>query len=586
MVQRMGKRHLARCVVLWTCLVGCAALVGACASVHEAPELGSHEAGGSRGAEDDPGGGPAVAGSAVDGPATEEPGTPAPGRDAPTTGGDPEDAPLDPSAPLAVAQAGDTLVVISATGAVVAELPAFADLEANRTAAYHELQSVGDHVLIARAECRDLGPFVAIVNDPSLPPPGSCWQYAMLLRRPDFELVWQRKSEPLAYTAVLRLGEAGAVSIGESSFGAHTPRTIVVDLDGREHVFDGLSPLSAPNAEGFIAVRIDDSDLAPGYAFVHPDAPEPQRLSVPMHPLGPAGRDALIITEPQLEHDVAFTYLGVDDAGRPALVHERPEGATRIDLGAAPEGDTELEIRLTPRAWLLVGYDPTTRTRRPFRSVTRDDHRVIDFLLPTNVASWEMRGGVENGDWLRLEDEGEGDFAYGWVDASTGSFKHAPPPWPGTRPFETDYCRSTDFVTEAGRALVHLRDDAVGRAYLEGDYGELSPISAPFIEAVSVHSQQVGETFVFRPVAHTATYCPEPVWGEASAGVEVVRGGQVQFLRGSRSLVLDDRLAPGMLSPDGRFVAELLQDQPPVLHDLVTGEVTTLERIDTFHAWL
>lgn len=555
------------------------AALAACASGREVPGLGSDpepsEAEGARGG--DSGAGPA-GGSGQGDDAPRDPPLGALPDAAPSVPPDATaDAPKD--APVAITRAGDAFFAVSASGEVLLELPAFDAFQQLRPMAYVEIQTRGEHVLIARAECHEpsaLDPNVTGLDAP----PGSCRHYAMLLRRDGLELLWQRKSELLAVGAVARLGESGAVSLAEVAFEPFAWRTVVIDTSGQEHVFAGTSALSAPDRDGFVAVLRDTDSLAGDYGFVAPGAPAVQPLSVPMLPWGPAAQDAVIRRGPQVDGDAGFTYLGVDDRGGPLLVHERPRDVARVEL-PAPSGE-ELELMIAAHAWMLVAFDREAFTRRPWRSVTRDGHEVLSPSLPEGFAATDVE--LPHGDWLRVSDQGE---AYGWLDASTGRWK-APPPAPeGQRRFSTgENCDSTDFVTEDGQALVHLRDDVVGHAYLEAEDGVLQALGTPIVDAVYVATARVAETFEIRPLPRDATYCPEPVWPATPPAGELLRGGQVQYLRGERSLVVEDPLARTWLSPNGRFVAVRQLDQAPVLHDLTGGRSVTLTDMDAFEGWL
>ncbi len=483
--------------------------------------------------------------------------------------------PEDPSRPVAITRSGETFFAVSASGEVVAQLPAFEGFESLRPWANVDIQVRGEHVLVARSECTEPSP-----TDPM--PLTSCRHYAMLLRREGLELAWQRKSELLAYDAVARLGESGAVSIAELETGTYASRAVVIDTDGDEHAFAGVSPQSAPDGDGFISVLLETSDNPTQYGFVGPGATAMQPLSVPMLPKGPAAQDALILPSPQFDGDAAFTYLGVDDQGAPLLVHERPHDVARIELEAPPGEEDELELSPTAHAWMLVAYDRGDRTRRPWRSVTRDTHEVLVPSLPTNFIPSEV--SFPSGDWFRLASE---SGAYGWLDASTGRWKPQPSLPTGKRLFSAgDYCHSTDFVTEDGYALVHLRDDVVGHAYLESDYGALLALSAPIIDAVYVTSQRIGETFEIHPLPQNYTYCPDSAWPETPPEGDLLRGGQVQYLRAGRSRVVDELSGRTWLSPSGRFVAALPFDGAPVLHDLDGGEGVTLSDMDSLDGWL
>jgi hypothetical protein len=468
---------------------------------------------------------------------------------------------------------------VSAGGEVLLELPAFDAFVQLRGEVYVEVQARGEHVLIARSECHypsALDPNVVALDAP----PESCRHYAMLLRRDRLELLWQRKSGLLAVGAVARLGEAGAVSLAEVAFESLAWRSVVIETSGQEHVFADTSALSAPDRDGFVAVLRATDSLAGEYGFVAPSAPAVQPLSVPMLPWGPAAQESAIIKGPQVDGDATFAYLGVDDQGGPLLVHERPRNVARIELPVPLE--EELELKLAAHAWVLVAYDRGERTRRPWRSVTRDGHELLSPSLPDGFAATHV--APTGGDWLRVSDR---DEAYGWLDASTGRWKAAPPLPEGQRRFSTgDYCHSTDFVTADERAVVHLRDDVVGHAYLEAEDGVLQPLGAPIVDAVYVTSARVGGTFEIRPLPRAATYCPEPVWPATPPAGELLRGGQVQYLRGARALLIDDPMARAWLSPNGRFVAVRPLDQVPVLHDLSAGESVALTDMDAFEGWL
>jgi hypothetical protein len=560
----MGKPALCLCLVL-----------AACASVREAPELGP----GLEPSENDGTTGAGSGAAAATGPTEDDDARPDVGAQTPPEAppsGSVLGPPDDPDRAIAITRSGETFFAVSASGEVVAQLPAFDGFEALRPHAYVDLQVRGDHLLLSRSECTEPSPSPI---DP-MPELTSCRHYAMLLRREGFELSWQRKSEPLAYEAVAHLGASGAVSIAESEPGSYAGRAVVIDSDGDEHAFAGVTPQSGPDADGFIAVLLDAASSPAEYGFIGPGSSAAQPLSVPRLPLGPAAQDALILASPQLDGDAAFTYLGVDDRGGTLLVHERPNEVARIALEAPAEG--ELELWPTPHAWMLVAFDRGDYSRRPWRSVTRDSHEVLTPSLPEAFTASVV--SPPTGDWLRLSRE---DGAYGWLDASTGHWKPAPASPEGQRLFSTgDFCKSTDFVTEDGHAVVHLRDDVIGHAYLETDYGVLQALSAPIIDAVYVTTQRIGETFEIRPMPKNATYCPEPLWPTATPEGDLVRGGEVQYLRGGLSRVVDEQRGRAWLSPSGRFVAVLPFEGTPVLHDLEGGEGVTLSDMDSLEGWL
>jgi hypothetical protein len=476
--------------------------------------------------------------------------------------------------------------VFERDGSVVAELPAFEDLVELSGGGAIVLQARGDYVLLSRDETQAYY-YAYRDNDPAAEsqPPGSTTQYAMLLRRSDFRLLWQRKSSLLAYGPQIMLGEAGSVSIGETGFESGTglesatTRTIVKTPDGAEHVFEDVRPLSGPGVDGWLAVRSAFTTLVYGGAEVY-DHGFVRAGESGMKPLS----DQYIAyteqpLEPQVEAGPSFHYLVRGPNATALLVHETPDSVERIALGSAPPGS--LQLLRSESSWVVAVHDAQGRAHRPWVSVDAAGD-VLALRLPDEHDVQTLWHASD--DWFQVHYFDEAGS--GWLDAATSTWKPMPTAPEGFRPFDDNHCTWTQPILHEGHALLALRDDELGGVYREDESGSFTRIGAPIRDAVDVEVSQAGATLVLSAIDIHDTYCQSGMWPQTELPDGVVVGGQTQFLRGGRSLVLDAPDHRSSLDPGGRLVAASSADWSITLHDLESGGAHVLQDASVVIGWL
>lgn len=140
--------------------------------------------------------------------------------------------------------------------------------------------------------------------------------------------------------------------IEEIAFESVHPRAVVVAPDGTERAIERVTPLAAPDAGGWLAVRLEVESMSQWgvYGFARGGEAEPRALSAALH-LPRLGSEGRIDPAPVVESDGSFHYIA-DDGGELVLVHERADAIERIALGRAPDG--EVRLLAGRSAWLVT----------------------------------------------------------------------------------------------------------------------------------------------------------------------------------------------------------------------------------------
>jgi hypothetical protein len=453
---------------------------------------------------------------------------------------------------------------------VVAELPALAEPAPFGGLGVTQLVTTAKFALIVHTIARPWDA-TAVLDDGTQLPPGSAYQLAMLVRRSDWRVLWQRRSELLADLRTPRLGSDGQAVFEEFAFERSQPHAVVIAQDGQARVIEGVAPLSAPDADGWLAVQIAAETMSPWavYGFARAGEPAPRQLSAPLH-VPPPATEGRIDPTPVVEPDASLHYIS-DDGGELVLVHDRPDASESIGLGRAPDG----EARLLPgrSAWLVTSFDPFLFVERPWLAVDREGGEARAVTVPD--ADDVSYVSPARGDWFAVSYERDHQ-PRGWLNAATGRWLPTPEPPAGQRPLATEYCGSASVVLDDGRVLVGLRDDAIGGMFLVDAAARLTQIGAPIRDAVYVEAVRAGDTWQLSAIAPGRTYCPEPSWPAPAPAADVLlRGGQTQLVRGARSLVIDEGSHVALLEPNGHY-AVVSSDETTVLHDLERGSAREL----------
>jgi hypothetical protein len=467
-----------------------------------------------------------------------------------------EGASASTQAVLAI-QGSDGLQLLAADGSLAAELPAFTGHEESASA-WFEVQASADHVLLVQHS-----------YDPGSPSAhGGPEQYAVLLRRSDLGEIWERTGEALPYSIGPTLGEGGQVLFRVPA-GDDLGRSLSIlkAPSGEEHAFEEL-PSSAPDAQGRVAVITSSGT----YGFVQAGHETIRGLKG-----RPLFRPRHLYETPQAVLEAGpgpeFHYLEQAADGALSFVHEQPDAVTRTALGVVP--GSSLDLVRGEHAWLVVARNDANGTVLPLLAV--DGNLMVHALdVPAELGPLTYAFSAGD-DWFALGRSDHLDLV-GWIDAATGSWKPMPALPAGMRLFDSAYCRSSGASLLDGRALVPLRDDSSGGAFLEGEDGSFTRIGSPVRDAIDLAIMRHGDTFELQAIDGRDTYCPDQAW-PAPGEPGFVRGGQTQFVLGSHTHVFDTDQSSLLAHSRGRFVASLRGASELTLHDLARGSAAELHGV-------
>jgi hypothetical protein len=472
-------------------------------------------------------------------------------------------------------------LAVMRNGERLTELPAFASWPGYERAGVTALIASAEYAVVSHMATRDYDPRGIIANaDPGMQPQTSTVHRTMLVRRSDWQVLWQRTSEWLSDAALPKLAADGRVVLVERPFETYPQNAIVVKPDGEEVPVRYSTPLSAPDSDGWMAVS------TPGYGRTiygfsragEQDGVRPlgERLQ------GDGADEQYYDLHPHVRADGTFEYIS-EAAGSAelALVTEGPSSRARIPLGRSPDGQASF-IR-AGHSRLVLSVTASNGRARPWLRVDRDG---AVHAVPVEVQDKEFPsgGGVAN-DWIAFRDGSNPYATTGWLNADTGAVKLAPVPPAGMQSFGQDHCSTSPALREDGRALIGLRDDAIGGVFLEDGDGGFTRVGLPVRDALHVEILQVGETLQLSGISHQYRYCVAPIWTGSEPEGPVLRGGQTELLRAGRSLVVDGGHGFGVpLDRSGRY-APVSNDGRTVLHDLELGTAHELPAGVHIVAW-